>query len=733
MHAAERARIWPGRPYPLGAEWDGRGVNFAVYSRHAEAVELVLFDAAAEAPSVTFDLPERTGPIWYGYVPGVCPGQLYGYRIHGPYAPKQGHRFNPNKVLLDPYAKAVGRPLRWHDSLFGYDVTYEGKDDRDLHASTLDSAAHAPLGMVVDERFDWGGESAPCVPWEDTIIYETHVKGISRLHPEVPEALRGTYAGLASAPVVDHLVRLGVTAIQLLPVHAKVHDRHLVERGLAQYWGYNTLAYFAPEPGYAAGGVAAAPDEFKAMVRTLHAAGLEVILDVVYNHTGEGNRLGPTLSMRGMDNLSYYKERPDNPRFLLDYTGTGNTLDAGNPHVLQLIMDSLRHWVLDVHVDGFRFDLAPTLARKWYEVDMLSAFFTLVQQDPVLSRVKLIAEPWDVGPGGYQVGSFPWPWAEWNGRFRDSVRRFWRGDRGMQGEFATRYAGSSDLYKSSGRQPYASMNFITAHDGFTLEDIVSYEHKRNETNGEGNRDGHEPNYSTNGGVEGPTDDPAVLDRRERRKRSLMATLLFAQGVPMLLGGDELSRTQQGNNNAYCQDNPISWYDWNLDDRKRAFLRFVQRAVALRKEHPVFRRRQFLHGKMDEWGVKDVLWWHPEGREMHDGDWHDVGLCAFGVLLHGARILSHDEEGFRRKDDTFLLLVNVGDEAVDFIPPAVAASQGSSVSWERFWGDERGEGRGDGGGEDRGGNGGEGSAPISGHERIIVGTGELVVLRTLGAS
>lgn len=655
-----------GKPYPMGASWDGIGVNFALYSAHAEKVELLLFnDPADEAPAATLELPERTGPIWHGYLFNLRPGQLYGYRVYGPYEPARGHRFNSNKVLLDPYAKAIGRPLRWDDSLFGYDL---GQDD--LSFDEEDSAPYAPLGAVVEETFSWGNDRRRTIPWEDTIIYETHVKSITQEHPDVPEPLRGTYLGLASEPIIDHLKSLGVTTVQLLPVHAKVQDRHLVEQGLRNYWGYNTLGYFAPEPEYATNGSTTAVRDFKMMVRSLHAAGLEVIIDVVYNHTGEGSRLGPTLSFRGIDNLGYYKENPDDPRFLMDYTGTGNTLDPGNPYVLQLIMDSLRYWVLEMRVDGFRFDLAATLARELYDVDMLSAFFKVIQQDPVLSQVKLIAEPWDVGPGGYQVGSFPWQWAEWNGRFRDATRRFWRGDDGLNGEFATRVSGSSDLYERSGRRPFASVNFVTAHDGYTMQDLVSYERKHNHANGEDNRDGHDNNHSINCGVEGPSDDPDVIDCRERRKRSLVATLFLSQGVPMLLGGDELSRTQQGNNNAYCQDNDINYYAWTLDEREEDFLAFVQRVIAFRKAHPSFHRRHFLTGQPDDEGIKDALWWHPDGYEMGDGDWSTRGLKAFGLLLRGDRLRDTDDRGHTVRDDTFCVFFNRGSEAVPFSVPPV---------------------------------------------------------------
>jgi len=661
----DRLHIRPGKPYPRGATWDGIGVNFALHSAHAEKVELLLFRSAEDtAPDVTFELPERTGPIWHGYVVNVRPGQLYGYRVHGPYEPENGHRFNPNKVLLDPYAKAIGRPLRWDDSLFGYDV--EADEDKDLTFSETDSAPYAPLGAVVEETFAWGNDQSPGIPWEDTIIYETHVKGMTKRHPDVPESQRGTYLGMASEPVIDHLKDLGVTTIQLLPVHAKLHRRGLLEKGLREYWGYNTLGYFAPEPEYASGDGVSAVRDFKMMVRALHNAGLEVIIDVVYNHTCEGNHLGPTLSWRGIDNRTYYKHTPDNERYYMDYTGTGNTLDPGDSYVLQMIMDSLRYWVTEMHVDGFRFDLASALARELYDVDMLGSFFKVVQQDPVLSQVKLIAEPWDVGPGGYQVGSFPWQWAEWNGRYRDAIRRFWRGDRGLAGEVATRVAGSSDLYERSGRRPFASINFVTAHDGFTLQDLVSYEQKHNEENKEGNEDGHDNNHSTNCGVEGPTSDPAVIECRERRKRSLVATLMLSQGVPMILGGDELSHTRHGNNNPYCQDNEITWYDWDLDEREEAFLDFVKKLTTFRKEHPSFRRRHFLDPAQEEDGTGDVLWWHPNGRRMTQDDWHD-DLRAFGYLLRGLS-LKPDPKGKPRRDDSFLVLMNQGDAPVEFTLP-----------------------------------------------------------------
>jgi glycogen operon protein len=662
----ERLRIRPGKPYPRGATWDGIGVNFALHSAHAERVELVLFDHPDdEAPAETLELPEHTGPIWHGYVANLRPGQLYGYRVYGPYDPANGHRFNPNKVLLDPYAKAIGRPLRWDDSLFGYDV--EADDDPDLTRDPCDSAPYAPLGAVVEETFAWGPDQSPEISWEDTLIYETHVKGVTQKHPDVPEPHRGTYLGLAAEPVIEHLKALGVTTVQLLPVHAKMHRRELLRKGLRNYWGYNSLSYFAPEPEYAANGPQSAVRDFKMMVRALHNAGLEVIIDVVYNHTCEGHQMGPTLSWRGIDNRTYYKLNPDDERYYMDYTGTGNTLDPGDSYVLQMVMDSLRYWVTEMHVDGFRFDLASALARELYDVNMLGSFFKVVQQDPILSQVKLIAEPWDVGPGGYQVGSFPWQWAEWNGRYRDAIRRFWRGDRGLNGEVATRIAGSSDLYERSGRRPFASVNFVTAHDGFTLQDLVSYTKKHNEENKEGNEDGHDHSYSTNAGMEGPTEDPEVIRQRERRKRSIMATLLLSQGVPMILGGDELSHTRRGNNNPYCQDNEVTWYDWDLNEREEKFLAFVQRLTQFRNEHPSFRRRHFLDPAGQSEGAGDVLWWHPAGREMTHDDWHDEDLRAFGYLLRGMN-LAPDAKGQPRPDDSFLVLMNQGESPVEFALP-----------------------------------------------------------------
>ncbi|HXH06259.1 MAG TPA: glycogen debranching protein GlgX, partial [Vicinamibacterales bacterium] len=621
-------RVWPGSPYPLGATWDGVGVNFAIFSEHATRVDLCLFDSAeATAESVRIPLPEQTDMVWHGYLPDVRPGQLYGFRVHGPYAPQEGHRFNPAKLLLDPYAKAIGRRMRWHEALFGYPI---GHPDADLAMDERDSAPYAPLAAVVDPAFTWGDDRPPRTPWHETIIYELHVKGFTKLNPHIPEPLRGTYLGLATEPAIQYLLDLGVTAVELMPVHHHADEWHLVQRGLVNYWGYNTLAYFAPDVRYAA----TPPErleairEFKTMVRALHAAGLEVILDVVYNHSAEGSHLGPTLSLRGIDNRSYYRLRPDDPRYYEDFTGTGNTLNMRSPRVLQLIMDSLRYWVLEMHVDGFRFDLAAALARELYEVDKLGAFFDIIHQDPVLSQVKLIAEPWDLGEGGYQVGNFPTKWTEWNGKYRDAVRRFWRGDGGLVSELATRLSGSSDLYAHSGRRPYASINFVTSHDGFTLADLVSYNEKHNEANGEDNRDGEPHNLSWNCGVEGPTDDPAIRALRWRQMRNFMATLLLSQGVPMLSGGDEVARTQQGNNNAYCHDSELTWTPWDLDAERRAFLEFTRRLVWFRRSQPVLRRRRFFQGRAIR-GVKDIVWLDPSGREMTDEAWNAPDARSLG--------------------------------------------------------------------------------------------------------
>ena len=655
--------VWPGAPYPLGATWDGEGVNFALFSEHAERVELCLFDARGRREVERLALPECTDQVWHGYLPDARPGQLYGYRVHGPYRPEQGHRFNPHKLLLDPYAKALWGDMRWSDAHFGYRV---GHAREDLSFDRRNSAPGVPKCRVVDPAFTWGDDRPPNVPWHDTVIYETHVRGYTMRHPDVPPELRGTYAALATEPVVDHLRRLGVTAVELMPVHAFVDDRHLVAQGLSNYWGYNSIGYFAPERRYAAGD--RPEDEFRTMVKTLHSAGIEVILDVVYNHTAEGNHLGPTLSFRGIDNAAYYRLENANRRYYRDYTGCGNTLNMMHPRVLQLIMDSLRYWVTEMHVDGFRFDLASALARELHDVDRLGAFFDIIHQDPVLSQVKLIAEPWDLGEGGYQVGNFPPGWTEWNGRYRDVVRDYWRGEGGIIAELGFRLTGSSDLYSASGRSPRASVNFVTCHDGFTLHDLVSYNHKHNEANGEGNRDGESHNRSWNCGVEGPTDDPAIRGLRERQKRNFLATVLLSQGVPMLLAGDEMGRTQNGNNNVYCQDGELSWVDWSLDDARRALLDFTARAIGLSR-HPVFRRRGFLQGRdIRGEGVKDITWVTPEGGEMSDQTWQLSYARCLGMLLAGDAILERDARGRSIHDDDFLVLFNAHHEPIDFVLP-----------------------------------------------------------------
>jgi isoamylase len=671
-------RAWPGRPYPQSATWDGAGVNFALFSEHATRVELCLFDSPDDAQeSHRIDLPEKTDQVWHGYFPDLRPGQLYGYRVHGPYEPEHGHRFNPNKVLLDPYAKAVGRVSQWDDALFGYRI---GDRRTDRSFSPRNSAPFAPLAAVIDTAFTWGEDRPPQTPWHKTLVYELHVKGFTQNHPEIPEDIRGTYAGLASEPAIRHLEELGVTAVELLPVHHHLDERALVERGLSNYWGYNTLSYFAPEPRYASTrNTRDAVREFKTMVRTLHAAGIEVILDVVYNHTGEGNHLGPTLSFRGIDNAAYYRLAPANRRHYEDFTGCGNTLNMRHPRVIQLIMDSLRYWVLEMHVDGFRFDLASALARELYAVDKLSAFFDVIHQDPLLSQVKLIAEPWDLGEGGYQVGNFPVGWAEWNGKYRDSVRRFWRGDGGAVAEFATRLCGSSDLYEQSGRRPYASLNFATSHDGFTLEDLVSYDRKHNEANGENNRDGDEHNWSWNCGVEGPTDDENVSRLRQRLKRNFVATILLSQGVPMLRAGDELSQTQRGNNNAYCQDNEISWLRWDLSEADAEFLQFVQRIIRLWREQPVLQRRKFLQGRRIRGSeVKDIAWFEPSGREMGDEAWNSGFVRCLGMRLSGSALEEVDARGRRIHGDSLLVLLNAHHEPIPFTLPQARPD----VGWER---------------------------------------------------
>jgi isoamylase len=660
-------RIWPGHPYPLGATWDGAGVNFALFSEHAAKVELCLFDSAdAQQEAHRITLTQYTDKVWHAYLPDVLPGQLYGYRVHGPYEPAQGHRFNASKVVLDPYAKLIGRELKWADEVFGYKF-----DDpaADLSKDDRDSAAYAPLAAVVDPAFTWGDDRHPRTPWHQTVIYELHVKGFTQLNPIVPENLRGSYAGLASESAIKHLTDLGVTAVELLPVHLHLDDRHLIDKNLKNYWGYNTLAFFAPESGYCCKTISQdAVQQFKMMVRAMHAVGLEVILDVVYNHTAEGNQMGPTLSMRGVDNAAYYRLSED-PRYYMDFTGTGNTLNMTNPYVLQLVMDSLRYWVIDMHVDGFRFDLASTLARELFEVDRLGAFFDIIHQDPILSQVKLIAEPWDVGPGGYQVGNFPVLWTEWNGKYRDCVRRFWKGDGGTASELATRLSGSSDLYQDDGRKPYASINFITCHDGFSLEDIVSYNDKHNEANGEENRDGASDNNSWNCGAEGPTDDPKIVELRERQKRNLIATLMLSVGVPMMLGGDELSRSQKGNNNTYCQDNELNWLDWEFDDREKDFLEFTRKVIWLRRSQPVFQRRKFFLGRAIRGSdVKDISFFNPAGQEMSDEDWNAGFVRCVGVRLAGDMINDENERGEPIVGETLLLLLNGHWEPIPFTLP-----------------------------------------------------------------
>src|SRR3954468_7721354 len=664
-------RIWPGRPYPLGATWDGRGVNFALYSENATKVELCLFDSAEEKKeSERVMLPEHTDMVWHVYLPDVRPGQLYGYRVYGPYDPGHGHRVNDNKVLLDPYARSVARMPNWTDALSGYVI---GDKQQDLSYSKLDSAADAPLGCVIDEAFTWGDDRAPKTPSHRTLIYEMHVKGFTKLNEEIPEELRGTYAGLSSEPAIRYLRELGVTAVELLPIHMHADDRTLLDKGRVNYWGYNTLSFFAPEPRFAAAKQPAEViQEFKTMVRNLHDAGIEVILDVVYNHTAEGNQMGPTVSFRGIDNASYYRLSPENPRYYMDFTGCGNTLHMRNPRVLQFIMDSLRYWVINMRVDGFRFDLASTLARELHEVDKLGAFFDIIHQDPVLSQVKLIAEPWDLGEGGYQVGNFPALWSEWNGKYRDTVRRFWKGDGGMASEFATRISGSSDLYEWSGRRPHASVNFITCHDGFSLNDLVSYDQKHNEANGEGNRDGADDNNSWNCGVEGPTDDPNLIALPERQKRNLIATLFFSEGVPILLGGDDLSPPQHGNNNTYCHDNELTWLNWDLDPRRKQFLEFVRYCARIWREQPVLQRRKFFIGRAIRGSeIKDISFFGPDGQEMSDENWSAGFVRCLGVRLAGDRIDDVNERGEPITGDTLMLLLNAHWEEIRFaLPPTI---------------------------------------------------------------
>jgi isoamylase len=663
--------VWPGSAYPLGANYDGTGTNFAIYSEVADKVELCLFDEAGNEERIR--LPEMDAYVWHAFLPGIQPGQRYGFRVHGPYDPAQGHRCNPNKLLLDPYAKAIDGQVDWDEAVFGYHFDNGEKND-------ADSAAHMPKSVVVNPYFDWGVDRPPRTPYNKTVIYEAHVKGLTMTHPRVPEDLRGTYAGIAHPAIIDHLQQLGVTAIELMPVHQFVQDDTLQQKGLRNYWGYNTIGFFAPHNEYAQDTDGQQVQEFKGMVRALHEAGIEVILDVVYNHTAEGNHMGPTLSFRGIDNQAYYRLVEDDKQYYMDTTGTGNSLNVRTPQSLQLIMDSLRYWVTEMHVDGFRFDLASSLARQFHEVDRLSAFFDLVHQDPIVSQVKLIAEPWDIGDGGYQVGNFPALWTEWNGKYRDTVRDFWRGEDATIGEFASRITGSADLYQHSGRRPVASINFVTAHDGFTLDDLVSYNEKHNEANGEDNNDGESHNRSWNGGVEGETDDPEVLALRAQQRRNFIATLMLSQGVPMLLHGDELGRSQGGNNNGYCQDSELTWIDWeNIDE---GLLEFTKLVTKLRNDHPTFRRRRFFHGRpvrREEGGpVQDIAWLTAAGEVMDDDDW-DVGFAkSVAMYLNGHGIRETDERGEDVVDDCFYLAFNAHHEPIDFTLPGEDYAQGWTV-------------------------------------------------------
>lgn len=662
-------RIWPGKPYPLGATYDGAGTNFSLFSEVAERVELCLFDDFDQ--EVRIDLPEVSGFCWHGYLPDIQPGQRYGFRVHGPWAPEQGHRCNPSKLLLDPYAKAVEGQVEWNEAVFPYYF-----DDPEGPANSKDSAPFVPRCVVAQPHFDWSDESRLRIPEHETVIYELHVKGFTAQHPDVPPELRGTYAGLAHNASIEYLKRLGVTTVELMPTHQFIHDGHLLQKGLRNYWGYNSIAYLAPHNEYASDkrpGMVVA--EFKQMVKALHQAGIEVIMDVVYNHTAEGNHMGPVLSFKGIDNSAYYRTVAEDQRYYMDYTGTGNSLNMRHPHVLQLIMDSLRYWILEMHVDGFRFDLASTLARELHDVDRLSAFFDIIQQDPVISQVKLIAEPWDIGDGGYQVGNFPPGWSEWNGKYRDCIRDFWRGQEQTLGEFASRFTGSSDLYEGSTRNPFASINFITCHDGFTLADLVSYNDKHNEDNGEDNQDGENFNRSWNCGVEGPTDDPEILALRRRQQRNFLATLLLSQGIPMLLGGDEFGRSQQGNNNAYCQDNAISWFNWQQVDEK--LLAFTQNLILLRRDHPIFRRRRWFQGRAIHGSeVEDISWLTPEGTEMAEENWGMDHAKALGIFLNGQAIPATDMRSQRIVDNSFLLLINAHHEPLTFTFP--------DTEWGQRW-------------------------------------------------
>ncbi|WP_431859342.1 glycogen debranching protein GlgX [Azospirillum sp.] len=688
LNGSERTTVWPGKPYPLGATWDGFGVNFALFSANAEKVELCLFDPSGQREVERIALPEHTDEVWHGYLPEARPGQLYGYRVHGPYDPANGHRFNPNKLLLDPYAKALFGGIRWSDAHYGYRL---GSTREDLSFDRRDNARIMAKCRVVDPAFTWGNDRRPEVPWSDTVIYEAHARGFTMRHPDVPKPLRGTFAGLSTPAVLDYLKGLGITAIELLPVHAFTDDRHLTIQGLHNYWGYNSIGFFAPEPRYMTTGVLS---EFKTMVSRLHEAGIEVILDVVYNHTGEGNHLGPTLSFRGIDNASYYRLMPGDKRYYLDDTGTGNTLNLTHPRVLQMVMDSLRYWVTDMRVDGFRFDLATVLGRESYGFDPAGGFLDAVRQDPVLAGVKLIAEPWDVGPGGYQVGNFPPGWAEWNDRYRDSVRRYWRGDEGMLPEVAGRIAGSSDLFEKRGRKAWSSVNFVTAHDGFTLDDLVSYTEKHNWANGENNRDGHSANYSSNYGVEGPAGDQKIRAIRDRQRRNLLATLFLSQGTPMMLAGDEVGHSQLGNNNAYCQDNELTWLDWTrMSGEGAGMLAFVRRLIALRKAHPVLRRPVFLHGRVaSEDGLKDIAWYAPSGAEKTAEQWRNTHARCIGLLLNGHAGQYLRADGSNADDGVLLIVLNAHVDAVPFTLPDVPGGRGWRCVLDTRVADGEGDGR-----------------------------------------
>ena len=678
MSSDSVAPVWPGKPYPLGARVTAQGTNFTLFSENATGVDLCLFSGPDDVQeSMRVRMGEVTDAVWHCFLPNVGSGQLYAYRVHGPYEPEEGHRFNESKILLDPYARAIAGLIKWSDEMFPYVF---GEEDADLNKDSRDNAAGLPKSVVVSDEFDWAGDTGPDIPLAESIIYEMHVKGFSKLCPHIPEEIRGSYAALGSDFAIEYFRSLGVTAIELLPVHHFVNDEHLEKKGLANYWGYNSIGYFAPHSVYSSSGILGQQvTEFKGMVKKLHAAGLEVILDVVYNHTGEGNHMGPSLCFRGADNASYYRLVPNDRRYYMDYTGCGNSLNMMHPRVLQLIMDSLRYWILEMHVDGFRFDLASTLARELHEVDRLSAFFDIVHQDPVISRVKLIAEPWDVGEGGYQVGNFPVLWAEWNGKYRDCMRKYWKGDEGTMGEFASRLTGSSDLYQQDGKRPYASINFITAHDGFTLSDLVAYNEKHNEANGEGNRDGDTNNNSWNCGVEGPTEDEKINALRRRQIRNFLATLFLSQGVPMLAGGDEFARSQKGNNNVYCQDNELGWFSWERSEIEQGLISFVVKLIRFRKEHPVFRRPKFFQGRpIRGLGIKDIMWLSPSGKEMSDKEWNAGYSRSVGLLLSGQTMDIQDSKGRPVTDDTFVLYFNAHHERLPFRLPRI---RNSRAAWE----------------------------------------------------